>query len=193
MEQFSKAVLDRMAYLEHADRREPGEGTIRLRQISKETGQFLLNLARTAPQGEFLEIGTSGGYSALWLSQACKERDITLTTFEREPYKQKIAEETFNTTNTTIHFIKDDAANHLNKYKHIAFCFLDSTKDTYIPFYNSIIPNLMPEGILAIDNMISHKRSLREFIALVRQDSRITVEEIKIGTGIFICRKTKLL
>ncbi|HJW90447.1 MAG TPA: hypothetical protein VJ436_07385 [Anaerolineales bacterium] len=54
-----------MHYLEAVDARDRLDGTPklqRLRQIPPETGKLLALLAASAPAGEFLEIGTSGGF-----------------------------------------------------------------------------------------------------------------------------------
>ncbi len=93
-----KAIKERMAYLESLDkedrlaRKSPLE---RLRQIPPETGKFIALLAATAPEGTYLEIGTSGGYSAMWLSLACKELGRKLITFEVLEEKANLARETF--------------------------------------------------------------------------------------------------
>ncbi len=63
-------VKNRMKYLENIDTEDRVDGTPRmerLRQIPPETGKFLSILAASAPNGEFLEIGTSGGYSTMWI------------------------------------------------------------------------------------------------------------------------------
>ncbi len=71
-------VLDgRMRELEAVDAADRENGTPmlqRLRQISRETGQFLAILAAGAPRGSVIEIGTSAGYSTLWLALGCAAR-----------------------------------------------------------------------------------------------------------------------
>ena len=91
-------MLSRMRELEVIDARDRGDGTARLqrlRQIPPETGRFLALLAAGAPQGEIIEIGTSAGYSTLWLALACRETRRTLTTFEILDEKVALARETF--------------------------------------------------------------------------------------------------
>ncbi|MBA7691850.1 hypothetical protein ES703_100405 [subsurface metagenome] len=61
-------VIRRMRYLEGLDSKDRANGTPRmerLRQIPPEIGKFLAILAASAPEGQFLEIGTSAGYSTL--------------------------------------------------------------------------------------------------------------------------------
>ena len=63
--------MTRMRILEEQDAADRVDGTPRLerlRQIPPETGRFLALMLAGAPQGEVLEIGTSAGYSTLWLT-----------------------------------------------------------------------------------------------------------------------------
>ena len=65
-----KRILDRMQELEEIDECDRANGTARLerlRQIPPETSKLIALLAATAPAGRFIEIGTSAGYSTLWL------------------------------------------------------------------------------------------------------------------------------
>jgi predicted O-methyltransferase YrrM len=74
-EAISPAMLARMRELEAIDRRDRSDGTPRskrLRQIPPEVGKFLALLAASAPAGPCLEIGTSAGYSTLWLALAAR-------------------------------------------------------------------------------------------------------------------------
>ena len=67
------SILARMQYLENIDAQDRQGGTPRLkclRQIPPETGQFLALLLASAPEGAIIEIGTSAGYSTLWLALA---------------------------------------------------------------------------------------------------------------------------
>ncbi len=78
-------VKKRMRYLEKLDAEDRVDGTPRmqrLRQIPPETGKFLSIIAAGAPRGEFIEIGTSAGYSTMWLSLAAIVRNQKVITFE---------------------------------------------------------------------------------------------------------------
>ena len=83
-----------MRELEDQDALDRQDGTPhlqRLRQIPPVTGKFLALLCASAPKGGVLEVGTSAGYSSMWLSLVCKERGDHLTTFE--VLEEKIARE----------------------------------------------------------------------------------------------------
>ena len=88
------AIRDRMDYLERLDAADRADGsprTRRLRQIPRETGRLIATLLALAPAGTALEIGTSGGYSTLWLALACRETGRGVTTFEVLEAKAAIA------------------------------------------------------------------------------------------------------
>jgi predicted O-methyltransferase YrrM len=120
------SVLARMKYLEQIDANDRRDGTPRLRrlrQIPPETGKFLALLAAAAPEGEYLEIGTSAGYSTLWLGLACQTLGRAVTTFEVLPEKAKLARETFQIAGLegTVKLVEDDARKFLSRYDRIAF------------------------------------------------------------------------
>src|ERR687895_553469 len=59
-----------------------------VRSVSEDVGRWLALLAMAAPpQGAFLELGSSAGYSTLWLSLAARARGVRLTTVELDEKK----------------------------------------------------------------------------------------------------------
>jgi len=187
-------VKKRMRYLENLDRQhrvENASSDIRLRQVPPETGRFLALLAAAAPDGEYLEIGTSGGYSALWLSLACRKMGRKLTTFELLKNKADIARETLHAAGVedVVELIQADARQHIQRYKNIAFCFLDAEKEMYRECYEKLMPNMISGGILIADNVISHREILGKWVEDVMQDERVDAVVVPIGRGELLCLK----
>jgi predicted O-methyltransferase YrrM len=189
-----KAIKERMDYLESLDKEDrlAGKSPLgRLRQVPPETGKFIALLAATAPEGTYLEIGTSGGYSAMWLSLACKELGRKLITFEVLVEKAKLARETFKVTGLedVVELIFGDAKKYLQNYKNVAFCFLDAEKEDYLDCYEKVVPNLVKGGILVADNVISHKEVLEPMLERALTDDRVDALIVPIGRGELVCRK----
>ena len=187
-------IEQRMRYLESLNIQDKLNGKPhlrRLRQIPPETGRFIALLAATAPQGDYLEIGTSAGYSALWLSLACKELQRKLVTFEVLEEKVKLAQETFKLTGVEdlIQLIPGDARDYLQDYKNISFCFLDAEKEIYLDCYEKVIPNMVKGGILVADNVISHKDVLKPMVERSLNDQRVDALVVPIGSGELLCRR----
>jgi predicted O-methyltransferase YrrM len=183
-----------MRYLEQLDARDREDGTTllqRLRQVPPETGKFLALLAALAPAGQWLEIGTSAGYSTLWLSLACQVVGQTVTTLEVLPEKAKLARETFRdaAVENLVTLVEGDARRLLGNYDKIAFCFLDAEKDVYAECYELIVPRLVRGGLLIADNALSHRDELEPVLQRALRDKRVDALVMPIGTGDLVCRK----
>jgi predicted O-methyltransferase YrrM len=193
-EQITPAMLSRMKELEALDFRDRTDGTPhgrRLRQIPPEVGRFLAILAASAPDGPCIEIGTSGGYSTLWLALAARATGRRVTTFEIDEKKVALARATFAASGVAdiIDLVHGDALKHLPNHNDIGFCFLDAEKDLYDPCYDLVLPRMVPGGILVADNAISHEAELRPMLSRVLADDRVDAVLVPIGTGDLICRK----
>lgn len=183
-----------MAYLEAHNARDRQDSTpkaLRLRQVPPDTGRFLAILAAGAPPGQLIEIGTSAGYSGLWLSLACRQRDQRLTTFEVDAEKVKLAGETFRLAGVedVVQLVQGDARLRLAEYEQVAFCFMDAEKDIYPQVYELVIPNLVPGGYFLADNALSHQDELEPFIEHALSDDRVDGLVVPVGKGLLLCRK----
>ena len=184
----------RMRQLEGIDARDRTDGTprqARLRQVPEATGRFLAMLAACSPSGRILEIGTSAGYSAMWISLACREKGTTLTTFEVSSDKAKVARETFKAAGIEMmaQVVEGDAREHLPAYTDVAFCFLDAEKDVYTDCYELVVPRLVRGGLLVADNVISHRDALQSFMRVALADDRVDSLVVPIGNGLLTCRR----
>lgn len=189
-----QSILNRMHYLEQIDAQDRADGTPRLqrlRQIPPETGKFLALLAANVPQGDCIEIGTSAGYSTLWLAIACETSGRTITTFELLPEKVKLARETFQAAQVegVVKLVAGDARDYLAQFDNIAFCFLDAEKEVYGACYEIIIPKLVPGGLLVADNAINHREILQPVLDRALTDERVDALVVPIGSGELVCRK----
>jgi len=189
-----KAIEERMHYLESLDKKDRLDGKPplkRLRQIPPETGKFIALLAASAPEGTYLEIGTSAGYSTLWLALACKELGRKLVTFEVLEEKVQLAKETFKVAGVEeiIELITGDAREYLHNYRNVSFCFLDAEKEVYYDCYEKVVPNMVSGGLLVADNAISHRGVLKPMIERSLSDERVDALVVPIGRGELVCRK----
>lgn len=173
-------------------RTENGTGQFqRLRQIPPETGKFLALLASNCPKGNFIEIGTSAGYSTLWISLAAKEKNIKIKTFELLDNKIKLAKETFKLTgiSNNVELIEGDALTNLNNVKEISFCFIDCEKELYEKCWEIVSGKIIKNGLVVADNVISHHDALKSMIKIVMADERFDSLIVPIGTGELVCRR----
>jgi predicted O-methyltransferase YrrM len=189
-----KPILSRMVELERTDSRDRTDGTPRmkrLRQIPPEVGKFIAILAATAPAGQCVEIGTSAGYSTLWLALACRAVGRKITTYEILEEKAELARQTFKTTGVgdVVNFVQGNALEHLAGCKDIGFSFLDAEKEVYGQCYEAVIPCMVPGGILVADNAINHQATLRPMLDRALRDDRVDALIVPIGKGELLCRR----
>jgi predicted O-methyltransferase YrrM len=188
------SVVERMQALETEDALDRTDGTPRmerLRQIPPETGRFIAMLAASAPPGALIEVGTSAGYSTLWLALAARELGRTVTTFEILPEKAARARETFEIAKVgdTVTLVEGDALSFLSQTTDIAFCFLDAEKEVYGLCYEAVVPNLVAGGLLVADNAINHQETLQPMIDRALSDVRVDSVVVPIGKGELIVRR----
>jgi caffeoyl-CoA O-methyltransferase len=193
-DKINSQMKARMEWLERKDSADRLDGTPRtgrLRQIPRDTGCFLAILAANTPEGDIIEIGTSGGYSTLWLILAGLKKNRLVITFETSSTKVEIARETFRLAGVADRVLLEhgDGRELLLDRDHIAFCFLDSEKEHYQELYELIIPRLVSGGLLVADNVISHRETLGCLVDRANRDRRIDSVVVPIGRGELLCRK----
>ena len=187
-------ITERMHYLERIDAQDRKDGTPRnqrLRQIPPETGKFLALLSANAPEGQFIEIGTSAGYSTLWLILATTALGRRVITFEMLPDKVKKAKETFRMAGVEsfVDVIAGDARDFLEEYEDISFCFLDAEKEVYGEIYEMVVPRMVKGGLLVADNAINHHKTLEPMLERAFHDEHVDALVIPVGKGVLLCRK----
>ena len=187
-------IREVMRDLERRDEVDRDNGTPqleRLRQITPDTGRFIALWAAAAPEGSIIEIGTSAGYSALWLSLACRATGRTLTTFEILPAKVRLATETFTRTGVgdVVTLVASDFLAHTGDFENIAFCFLDAEKEVYEACFDAVVPAMVPGGILIADNATSHRDDLQLMLDRALSDERVDAMIATVGKGELVCRK----
>jgi predicted O-methyltransferase YrrM len=187
-------MLVRMRELERIDSRDRADGTPRLqrlRQIPPEVGRFIAILAAAAPPGRLIEIGTSAGYSTLWLALACRATGRKITTYEILPEKAELARQTFDATGVwdVVEFVHGNALERLPELKEIAFFFLDAEKEIYARCYEELLPRMVAGGILVADNAINHSATLQPMLDRALDDPRVDALIVPLGGGELVCRK----
>ena len=188
------AVLARMHELETmdaTDRVDDTEFSRRLRQVAPSTGRLLALTAATSPPGAWIELGASAGYSALWLSLACRACGRTITTFEPDEGKLALARETFRLAGVqdVVTLVGGDARDYLPDIHDVSFCFLDALKEIYLDCYELVVPNLAPGGLLVADNVTSHAQDLAPFIERALTDGRVDALVVPVDRGLLLARR----
>lgn len=163
--------------------------------IARETANFLNLLIKTANSKNILEIGTSNGYSAIWLALALKETGGHLTTIEFWDKRQSIARENFKICGISdlITPIIGSAFNVMEELNQngekFDFVFMDANKGEYIKYFELADKMLVQGGIIAADNVLSHEEKVKPFVEAIKNDNRYQVEILNLPAGLLLARK----
>src|SRR5882672_9323009 len=136
------------------------ERSRKMLNITRDTGEFLSVLVRATVARRVLEIGTSNGYSTLWLADAARAIGGCVTTVELAEYKVGLASANFRRSGLSpfITLVHDDAGRLLQRSEPSAYdlIFLDSERPEYPNWWPHLRRVLRPGGLLIVDNATSH-------------------------------------
>jgi predicted O-methyltransferase YrrM len=162
----------------------------RMLNITRDTGEFLAVLVRATLARRVLEIGTSNGYSTLWLASAARAINGSVTTVEFAEYKIGLAVTNFTRAGLTRHIsiVHDDGGRVLERSADSAFdlVFLDSERPEYPGWWPNLRRVLRLGGLLVVDNATSHPEQMAPFMALVNADAEFSTSLVPIGNGEFL-------
>lgn len=150
----------------HSFGRVPDEEDIRLWQIPPTTGSFLKLLVELLRPMHVLEIGTSVGYSTLWMAEPLSYFNGTIDTIEIFEPKIEIAKKHFTISKlTNISIIEGDAVSITKDYtKCIDLLFLDADKENYINYLKNIECHLNNGATIIADNAVDYKYLMEDFL-----------------------------
>jgi len=155
--------------------------------ITRDTGEFLAVLVKAMHARRVLEIGTSNGYSTLWLASAAQAIGGTVTTVERSELKVGMARASFARSGLagTISLVHDDAGTVLKGAADGSFdlVFLDSERPEYPGWWPDLRRVLRAGGLLVVDNATSHSEQMAPLVALVSADPAFTTSLVPVGNG----------
>jgi len=162
--------------------------------ITRDTGEFLTVLVRAALARRVLEIGTSNGYSTLWLASAAQDIGGSVTTVEKSQYKIDLAAKNFARSGlaSSIAQVHDDAGRLLERSADSAFdlIFLDSERPEYSSWWPHLRRVLRRGGLLVVDNATSHPAEIAPFVALVKTDAEFITSLAPVGNGEFLASRS---
>ncbi|WP_157267386.1 O-methyltransferase [Azohydromonas aeria] len=179
-----KAELERFG--EDNDRG-TGDRPRRMLNITRDTGEFLSVLVRATAARRVLEVGTSNGYSTLWLAEAARAIGGHVTTVEFQEWKADLAALNFERAglHEAITQVLGDAGALLQRTPDAAFdlVFLDSERTEYPGWWPDLRRVLRPGGLLVVDNATSHVEEMAPFAALLAADAGFTTSLVPVGKG----------
>ena len=165
----------------------------RRRNLEPDSAALLAVLVRAVRPKRLLELGTSNGYSTIWLADAALSVEAEFTSVELDADRLKQARENLRTVGLgeTVNFVAADAGAELRAAPggNWEMIFLDAERPAYVSYWKDLVRTLTPGGLLVVDNVLSHADQVAEFRELVSADERMTEALSPTGAGLLLIVK----
>ena len=162
--------------------------TQRLRNVERETAAAIAVLARALAARRVLELGTSNGYSTIWLGDAAEATGgrVLSVDLDRERSGQAAQNIARAGLAQIVELRIEDAATTLAALEGASadLIFLDAERPDYVGYWPDLVRVLARPGLLLVDNATSHEAELAEFRALVEGDERVLCSLLPLGAGV---------
>ena len=162
--------------------------------VPRQTAFLLNTFVKMINAKNVLEIGTSNGYSGIWLSKALKETGGRLSTIEYYDKRQSIAIENFKKCGVfdIVRPLQGSACEIIEAFGEdeiFDFVFIDANKSEYVKYFELIKPHLAKKAMVVADNITSHPDKVQSFIDAVNNDKDFQSEILDIQGGFLIAYK----
>ncbi len=162
----------------------------RLRNVEPDTAQVLSVLVQALAARRLLELGTSNGYSTLWLADSVRSVGGRLVTVDIDAARSALAALNLDRVGLRelVELRVEDAAVTLRESPDGGWdlIFLDAERPAYAGYWPDLVRVLRPGGLLAVDNVLSHAEEVADFRALVRADARVSEAVVPTGAGLLL-------
>jgi len=152
--------------------------------VPPDHGRFLWTMAEATDAKRVLEIGTSNGYSTIWLARAMKVTGGKIVTLEIDEGRH--AEAVANFKKVGVEGVIDarlgDALKLIPELKgKFDLIFIDAKKEDYIKYFEMTYPMLEPGGVILGHNAVALADSMRAFLDKVEKHPELVTTVVQMG------------
>jgi predicted O-methyltransferase YrrM len=162
--------------------------------VGPESGRLINILAKSLEAPRILELGTSYGYSGIWLAEAARATGGRVVTMELSEKKSAYARAMAKKAGLAdfIDFRVGDAVKMIDELLYgVDFVLVDLWKGLYVPCLEAFYPKLNPGAIVVSDNMIepaSEREAVMRYQQAIRSKPKMTSILVPVGSGLEISR-----
>lgn len=142
--------------------------------VPRADGEFLHDFIVKRGYKKGLEVGTSNGYSAIWMGLGLRKMGGRLITLEVDQRRASLARENFAHVKLgeVIELREGDALEIIPQLKGpFDFVFIDAWKPDYIRYFRLLYPKIRPGGAILAHNVLSHGKDMQDFLEVIENHS----------------------
>jgi predicted O-methyltransferase YrrM len=171
------------------------ERSKKMLNLEPATAQFLNILVRSSRRTRLLEIGTSNGYSTIWLAWAASPISGHVTSIDRDPQKQAQADTNLRRVGLRerVDLHCGDATEIIANLSGPFDCvFFDADRYSAPAQLSLLIPKLMPDVLLLADNVLSHPNEIAGYLQALEALPQFDRIVVPIGKGLSIAYRSAI-
>jgi len=154
------------------------------------TAELLHILVRATHRQSILEIGTSNGYSTIWLAHAMRAgSNGRLVSIERNPAKLEMARENLQRAGllNSVTLVEGEASDVVKTLEGPFDCvFFDADRTSALRQLDILMPKLAPDVLLLADNVLSHPDEVAGYLTVVSSLTDFSSVTVPVGKGLHI-------
>jgi predicted O-methyltransferase YrrM len=181
-----RSVLARLEAEDAADRDADVPISQRSLAVGPDSGRLLFALVAPNAGCEVLEIGSSHGYSTIWLAAAARILGGRVVTLEQEPGKIEVWRRNIADAGLEewVELVAGDAKETLPDVEDgFDVVFLDAWKDDYEVLFELARTKLDPGGVVVADN-VTTSSTVAAYAAARQADPTLVSVTVPIGHGL---------
>jgi caffeoyl-CoA O-methyltransferase len=156
----------------------------RYNNVEPAEGAYLRDLVLQLKAKRVLELGTSTGYSSIWLALGLRQTGGRLITIEYNQQRHSEAVENFRRAGVRelIDARLADAAEEIAKVAGpLDLVFLDAVPQHNLRYYQALLPKVRTGGAIVTHNVKSHPFLMLDFLERIRTDQAVETEIVTPG------------
>lgn len=160
--------------------------------LDRETAELASILARSSRARSVLEIGTSNGYSTIWLAWSVQTHGGRMVTIDRSPEKQRMARENLSRAGllNIVDLVLGDATEIVSRLAGpFDFLFFDADRVSAPKQLEVLLPKLSPVALILADNILSHAAEVAAYLSIVEHLPNVISTVVPIGKGLSIVHR----
>ncbi|MDA4120403.1 MAG: O-methyltransferase [Thaumarchaeota archaeon] len=165
------------------------EHSRRLLNLEPDTAELVSILARSSGAKRVLEIGTSNGYSTIWLAASIGPFGGHIISIDRSHDKQKMAWENLSKAGL-LQYVDLRCGDATELVRELPgpfdFVFFDADRKSAPAQLTLLLPKLAPSALILADNVLSHPAEIADYLAMVNSLKQLQHVVVPLGKGLSI-------
>jgi predicted O-methyltransferase YrrM len=155
--------------------------------LEPETARLISILIRSSRRKRLLEVGTSNGYSTIWLAWSVRATGGRVTSIERSPEKQALAD-----ANLRRAGLREQVDLLLGNATEVVvslpgpfdLVFLDADRLIYPGLLSLLLPKLTADALVLADNALSHPGEIAGYLTALCSLPEFEHVIVPVGKGL---------